>query len=174
MAKGNILSDSFEQLVELGQSTAKGGAKSIAQTFSPLKLLDHLTGKSNVDASAVNEHSEKTVETKGEKSTPLKFDKLQEQYKNQDKLKIESLRNRLFQLVKREDEKSLERKKTKEAEKKRKEEYEKQEKKKKLAQQHQTQQIIEEPHGKIRRSIFSPKKVVQRTQAEVRPATGKQ
>lgn len=170
MAKGNILSDTFEQLAELGQTTAKQGAKQVAQTFSPLKILENVTQGSS---SAVEERSGNTAEVKGNKSTPLDFDKLQKKYQDQDKLKTQVLRNRLFQMVKREDEKSLERKKAEHEEKKRKEEYEKQEKKKQLARQ-QEAQSAEIPQGKQRRSIFSPKKMAQRAQAEVRPATGKQ
>lgn len=177
MAKGNILSDSFEQIVELGQSTAKQGVKSVAQTFSPLKLLDHLTGKTQGSTSEVKESAGgggDTSEVKGDKSTPLNFDKLQQKFKDQDETKMEALRNRLFQIVKREDEKSLERKKTEEQQKKQKEEAEKEQKKRQQLQQQKAQQAEEEPRGKIRRSIFSPKKVAQRSQQEVRPAAGKQ
>ena len=35
MAKGNILSDTFEQLAELGASTAKQTVKSVAQIVNP-------------------------------------------------------------------------------------------------------------------------------------------
>ncbi len=174
MAKGNILQDSFEQLVELGKTTTKQGAKQVAQTFSPLKMIDNAIkgGENGTDQRGLSEGS-KTAEVKENKNTPLDFDKLQKKYQDQDKLKTESLRNRLFQMVKREDEKSLERKKAEEQEKMRKEEYEKQEKKKQKAQEQQLQST-ETPHGKQRRSIFSPKKAAQKTHAEVRPATGKQ
>ena len=172
MAKGNILHDSFEQLAELGKTTAKQGAKQVGQTFSPLKLLEHASGK-NQDVNDKEKEQIDELKKKKDASTPLDFDKLQKKYQNQDKLKTESLRNRLFQMVKREDEKSLERKKAEEQEKKRKEEYEKQEKKKQLAQQQQVQSA-EIPQGKQRRSIFSPKKAAQRNVAETRPATGKQ
>lgn len=178
MAKGNILSDTFEQLAELGQTTAKQGAKQVGQTFSPLKLLDQLTGKTQGSISEVKGDSAEggrgSSEVKGGKSTPLNLDKLHQKYQNQDKVKMESLRHHLFQLVKREDEKSLERKKAEKQEKEKQEEKEKQAKKKQQAQQQQVQQLEEEPHGKIRRSIFSPKKVAKRQTLEVRPSAGKQ
>ena len=168
MAKGKILQDSFEQLAEFGKTTAKQGAKQVAKTFSPLKMINSI-----IKGAENGSEDSNTAEVKEKKSTPLDFDKLQKKYQDQDKLKTESLRNRLFQMVKREDEKSLERKKAEEQEKKRKEEYEKQEKKKKQVQQQQVQSA-EIPRGKQRRSIFSSKKTAQRAQVEVRPATGKQ
>jgi len=169
MPKGNILSDSFEQLAELGQTTVKQGSKQIAQTFSPLKILETINPQSPQSL-----ESPKSPESpKKDSTTPLDFSKLQNSYKNQEKVKMESLRNRLFQMVKREDEKSLERKKAEEQEKKRKESTEKQEKNRQIAAQ-QSQQSEGEPQGKVRRSIFSHKKVAQRSQAEVKPATGKQ
>jgi len=168
MAKGNILQDSFEQLAELGKTTTKQGGKQIVQTFNPLKILENTTGEGqNTDK------QKEELKKKKDASTPLDFEKLQKKYQDEDKLKTESLRNRLFQMVKREDEKSLEREKAEGQEKKQKEEYEKQEKKKQKAQQQQIE-FLEEPQGKIRRSIFSPKKVSQRNVAETRPATGKQ
>lgn len=170
MAKGKILHDSFEQLAELGKTTAKQGAKQVAKTFSPLKLFEQATGQNQDDNG--NEQTDE-LKKKKDASTPLDLDKLQKKYQDQDKLKTQLLRNRLFQMVKREDEKSLERKKADQQEKKRKEEYEKQEKKKQQVQQQQVQSA-ETPRGKQRRSIFSPKKVAQRAQAEVRPAIGKQ
>ena len=175
MTKGNVLSDSFEQLVELGQSTAKQGAKQVAQTFSPLKMIDNAIkgGEGGLDHRSLDEGG-KTAEVKGNKSTPLDLNKLQKKFQDQDKVKLESLRNRLFQIVKREDEKSLERKKAEEEQKKQKEEAEKEQKKRQQLQQQKAQQVKEEPRGKIRRSIFSPKKVAQRSQQEVKPAAGKQ
>lgn len=45
MAKGSILEDTFEQLVELGQSTAKKTVKSVAQTLNP---FDKTSGGKNL------------------------------------------------------------------------------------------------------------------------------
>jgi len=170
MAKGNILQDSFEQIVELGQTTAKQGVKQISQTFSPLKILENITQNSPSTPSLLEKQSNEKNESK---STPLDLEKLKKNYEDQDKIKTESLRKRLFQLIKQQEEKTLEEKKAEEEKKRKKEEYEKEEKKKQLAQQKQAQET-EIPQGKQRRSIFSPKKVVKREQAEVRPASGKQ
>jgi hypothetical protein len=61
-----------------------------------------------------------------------------------------------------------------EAQKKRQEEYEIQEKKRKEQEKKQQKQQGNIPQGKIRRSIFSSKKISERQHAELKPATGKQ
>ena len=170
MTKGNLFEDTFEQLVELGSSTAKKSVQQIAATFNPLNLAKKLTRE---QTSEVEQRSKKTAEIRRDKDhTPLDFKKLQAKFDDRDKLQAEALRNRLFQIVKREDEKSLEKEEMEEVEIKRKEEYIAQDKKRKEQEKKQQQGDI--PTGKIRRSIFSSKKTVDRQHAELKPATGKQ
>ena len=145
MAKGNLFEDTFEQLVELGQSTTKN-TNHPKSPESPKNSKNH---------------------------TPVDFDKLKNKFQDKDKLQAEALRNRLFQIVKREDEKILEQKDMEEAQKKRQQEYEVQEKKRKEQEKKQQQQG-NIPSGKIRRSIFSSKKTAERQHAELKPASGKQ
>ena len=168
MAKGKLLEDTFEQLAELGQSTAKKTVKSMAQILNPFDK----TASSEVN----NEQNKaRTAEVKrGKDHTPLDFKKLQERFKDKEKMKMEGLRNRLFQIVRREDEKVLERKEMEEAQKKRQEEYLVQEKKRKEQERKQQEQQGNIPKGKIRRSIFSSKKTAERQHVELKPATGKQ
>ncbi len=169
MTKPGFFDDTFEKLVELGSSTAKKTGKSLAQTFSPLRLLEKAVGLDTNQAD--NQNKEKNV---GKDShTPLNFKRLKEKYDQQDKQKEMALRNRLFQLVKQGEEKEMERKKQEEMAKKQQEEREKAEKerKKKLEEQQQAQELI--PRGKIRRSIFSPKKAAQQKHAEFKPAGSK-
>jgi len=64
-------------------------------------------------------------------------------------------------------------KKKEEQEKKQREIYELQEKKKK-EEEKKKQQAGDIPQGKVRRSIFSAKKVAQRSHTETKPSTGKQ
>jgi len=171
MPKGSFWSDTFEQLAELGKSTAKQSVQAVKQTFDPLKMMEK-----TVNPNAKNDKGIEQLEKgKGEKQshTPLDFNKLENQYQNQDKMKADALRNRLFQLVKSEDKKILQEKKQEELQKKRQEEYEKQEKKRRQQQQ-AMQQPADIPHGKERKSIFSHKKVAQREKTEVKPASGKQ
>ncbi|MFA6081635.1 MAG: hypothetical protein WC741_04485 [Patescibacteria group bacterium] len=170
MTKGTILGDTFEQLAELGTSTAKHTVKSVAQIINP---FDKAAGKT----SEVNpeQNSAKTSEVKhGENHTPVNFDKLKNKFQDKDKLQAEALRNRLFQIVRREDEKVLERKEMEEAQKKRQEEYKMQEKKKKEQQQKTQWQQGDMPTGKAKRGTMSRKKASEQQHVENKPASGKQ
>jgi len=171
MAKGNILSDTFEHLAELGQSTAKQAVKSVVQIVNPFdKTSGAKTSEVNQEPSQV-----RTSEVKrGKDHTPLDFQKLKNKFQSKDKLQAEALRNRLFQIVKREDEKILERKDMEEAQKKRREEYEEQEKKRKDQQQKQSQQQDSLPTGKAKRGTMSRKRSSEQQHAENKPGTGKQ
>lgn len=171
MPKGSFLEDTFEKLAELGVSTVKKSGVAVKQTFDPLRLAEKTVG-SNTPQDKGMEKLEKGQSQK-QKHTPLDFDKLQKKYQDQDAIKMDTLRNRLFQLVKGADEKILQEKKLEEQRKKQKEVYELQEKRRKEEERKRIeQQAI--PQGKIRRSIFSAKKVAKREQAEVKPAAGKQ
>src|SRR3989338_10304939 len=132
MTKGSLLEDTFEQLVELGQSTAKKTVKSVAQTLNP---FDKTSGGKTSEVNSEQNQARTSEVKRGNNHTPVDFDKLKNKFQDKDKLQAEALRNRLFQIVKREDEKSLERKEMEEAQKKRQEEYEVQEKKRKEQQQ---------------------------------------
>ncbi|MEK7110009.1 MAG: hypothetical protein AAB876_02205 [Patescibacteria group bacterium] len=164
MTKGSILEDTFEQLAELGVSTAKQTVKSVAQIvnpFSPNK--SHESNKSN------------SPEVKrGNNHTPVDFDKLKNKFQDKDKLQAEALRNRLFQIVKREDEKIIERKDMEETQKKRQEEYDEQEKKRKEQQKKIQSQQGGIPTGKAKRGFISRKKTVEQQHVENKPASGKQ
>lgn len=153
MAKGGFFEDTFEKILD------------------PLQMLDQVTGQSSSDRGI--EQTEKG-RSKKQKHTPLEFQKLQKKYQDQDKMKVDALRQRLFQIVKRGEEKVLMEKRQEEMEKKRKETYEEMEKKRKEEEKKRREAAQFIPQGKIRRSIFSPKKVAKREQAEVRPSTGKQ
>ena len=181
-----ILEDSFEKLVEQSRTQAKKTAKTavdqIKQTFSPSKMWEQILGVSpstsesgNVTSEVEEERSDgKTSEVKKTGNhTPLNLEKLGKKYQEKEKQKTENLRQKLFQLVKRGEEEVLQQKKQEEQEKEQKEVYEVEEKKKKLAEKQKQEQMDDIPKGKIRRSIFSPKKVAQRQNAEVKPATGK-
>lgn len=172
MTKLGFWSDAFEQLAELGQSTAKQTVKGVTQTFSPLKILEK-TLSSNIPNPPTS-LIEKREGANQLNHTTLNFEKLQQKYAEQDKAKTETLRQRLFQLVKRGEEEILQKEKQEELEKKRLEAYREQKKQRKQQEKKLQEQQAETPKGKIRRSIFSPKKVAQRQQAEVKPATGKQ
>ena len=173
------LEDSFEKLVEQGTTHAKKAVKTatqqLKQAVNPTKMWEELLGISSGTSEVKEERSNgRTSEVKRDSNhTQLNFEKLGKKYQDQEAQKTEALRQRLFQLVKRGEEKILLEKKQEEEEKKRKEAYEVQMKKKK-EEEKKKQQAGELPKGKVRRSIFSPKKVAQRQHAETKPSSGKQ
>lgn len=169
MTKGKLLDDTFEQLTELGKSTAKQTVKSVAQIFNPLSFFEK---KSDDNSQPLPEQLKNQEQSKRKNHTPLNFERLNEKFKQQEKAKTEALRQRLFQMMKREEEKVLQEKKQKELQKQRQEEYERQEKERQKKEKQENFTPI--PMGKIRRSIFSPKRVAQRSHAETKPSVGKQ
>jgi hypothetical protein len=150
MTHKGFTQDTFEQLLELGQSTAKQTVKSVTSTFNPLApVLEKGTSSQDTQGQA-KEQMEKMK--KEGNSTPLDFDNLQKKYENQDKAKHDALKNRLFQLVKSGEEQVMMENKKQVEEKKREEVYLEQEKKKK---QHEAQaQQTDEPQGKERKSVL--------------------
>lgn len=162
--------------MEAGQTMAKSGAKQLKQTFNPLSMLKNSFGGEAGNGQGMNKEMQKMKEGMDKKSTPLDFMKLQEKYNNQDKVKTDALRNRLFQMVKSGDEKILMEKKQKEEEKKRTIAWEEQEKRRKEAEKQRQAQMGGAPQGKERKSILGVKK--KKTQApaqmETKPSTGKQ
>jgi len=172
MAKGSVWSETIEQLAEFSKATVKHTGKALKQTFSPIELAKkaiNMDTKGNIAANQLEQ-----AQGKKPNHTPLDFNKLGNSYQDQAKLKADNLRNRYFQRAKSEEEKTLQEKQREEVEKKRKEEFEKNENKRREQQQAQAQSQSTEPRGKERRNIFSHKKVAQREQAEVKPASGKQ
>lgn len=172
-SKGRFLGDTFEQLSEFGQSTAKASVQAVKQSFIPLQILEQ---KNSPQSGQRGEKGLQQIEqavNKNGNHTPLDMEKLKKQYLNQDEQKAQALRNRLFQLVKSGEEKVLYEKKKEEEEKKRKEAYEEEEKKRKERENAQAQNAAI-PQGKQRKSIFSAKKVAKREQMEVKPSSGKQ
>lgn len=166
MTKGRLLEDTFEQLVELGASTAKKTVKQIGQTLNPLSIFDQ---NQNFNEST----KQKTEQLKKQPNhTPLNFEELNKKIQNQEKAKQESLRQRLFQMVKEAEKKAIEEEKQKEIQKRR-EEYAREQEKNQQRQKQQEEAFII-PQGKIRRSIFSPKKVAQRQHIETKASVGKQ
>jgi len=182
-----ILEDTFEKLVEQGTTQAKKAVKStvnqVKQTISPTKMWEQLLGVSSDTTEqsglaprspAQRDEVGKTSEVKRDGNhTPLNLEKLGKSYQDKEKQKTEVLKQRLFQLVKRGEEEILQANKQEEMEKKRKEAYEIEMKKRK-EEEKKKQQAGEIPRGKVRRSIFSPKKAAQRQHAELKPASGKQ
>ncbi|MFH1826827.1 MAG: hypothetical protein ABH812_00115 [bacterium] len=169
MAKGRILEDTFEKIAELGGSTAKHAAKQTAQTFSPLNIFDSILKPAKTIESEIKKAE---VEKKPGGHTPVNVDGLKKKYEGDDKQKESALRQRLFIMVKEGEETELEKKRKEEQEKKRMELQEEQQKKEEERKQKE-QDSGGLPQGKVRRSIFSPKKKAQMQHTETKPAVGK-
>lgn len=173
MAKGTIIGDTFEQLAELGQSTAKASAKQIGKTISPINMVRSVFGTETKSTDPKNALAEK-LKSQKKNHTELDFNKLQEKFTNKDKVQTDALRSRLFNMVKQSDERSLMEDRQKKMQQKQQETALEQQRKEQQQQQAFAQQQDNTPRGKERRSIFSRKKVADRQHAETKPATGKQ
>lgn len=170
MPKGNILRDTFEQLAELGVSSAKKTFKSVAQIVNP---FDKTSGGKTSEVSQEKNTGKTSEVNRGNNHTPVDFDRLKNKFQDKDKIQAEALRNQLFQLVKREDEKILERKDMNESQKKRQEEYDEQEKRRKEQQQKAQGQQGDIPVGKAKRGFMTRKKTSEQQHIENKPASGK-
>lgn len=172
MKKYTLVSDTFERAKEeLIEPTAKGVTQAIKDTFNPKTMLEQAFGFGpKQDKEQLNQLEKKMKN----KSTPLDLKKLQEKYQKQDQTKAVNLSRRFFERVKSEDEKALEKLKQKKQQEKQVEDYQKAEKEKKAKEEMLKAQAQITPRGKVRRSIFSAKKVAQREHLEVKPASGKQ
>lgn len=156
MNKGSLLSDTFEQLAELGKSTAQKAGQAV-------KSL------------TIDTVDKAQREMAGQNFTSLDKAKLETDYKKQDMEKAEEVRRELrryLDLQKSEEKKAVEARN--QEEEKRKEKLEEEEKLKKQKEQEAQKQITALPKGKERKSIFSAKKVAKRSQMETRAGSGKQ
>lgn len=167
---GSFWDDTFEQLEQLGKSTVKQTASSLKQTFSPASLIDHVTGHSSEQN---NTGLRAEQQKKGKNNTPLDLARLQETYANQDKQKTDALRNRLFQMVKGDEEKMLQMKKQEEQQKKQQLIYEEEDKARKKQQQNQ-QGAPGEATGKQKGRLGQARKKAHVPDpAEMKPNSGK-
>ncbi|MCL4364212.1 hypothetical protein M1328_03170 [Patescibacteria group bacterium] len=78
MAKGKLLEDTFEQLVELGSSTTKKTVKAVAQTLNPFD------GEKNDRQNQLNSQAEK-LKNKKNNHTPLGLRKIKRKIPGQRK-----------------------------------------------------------------------------------------
>jgi hypothetical protein len=178
MAVKKIIKDAFEQVFESGRDMAKSSAKQVAETLSP---WDMIRNSFTEQKDGQNDQLQKAKEQRGKggNNTPLNFDKLQKSYANQDQKKIESMKQRLFQMVKREDEKTLQRSQQAKAEKERSEAQEEAEKRRREEERRRQGAQSNAPEGKSGRgtALSGKKKKRQATEpqpAETKPGGGKQ
>jgi hypothetical protein len=171
MAKGQFWHDTFEQIAELGGSTAKKTVKAVTQTLNPLNTLT----PSTETLSKEQQEKMKSEAKKNNNSTPLDFNKLQQTYQDQDKIKEDALRRRLFQLVKDDEKKVIETNKQEKAQKEQQEAQDDVNKKKHLEEKNRQTESGSSPKGKERKSVLGggKKKASMEQHAEYKPSTGK-
>ncbi|MCS7093345.1 MAG: hypothetical protein NZL96_02890 [Patescibacteria group bacterium] len=169
MKKRIILDETFEQLKDLTNSTAKQAVKAINQAFNPLNYL--LSQEKPSHSSVDHDKEKKNIQPTNH--TPLNLEKLTANYQEQKRAQMKVIREELFRIVKGWEHQSLERKRSQEKEEERKRTLEEQ-KKQKIEEEKKKSSQQDIPQGKIRRSIFNPKKIAQRQHQEVRASFGKQ
>lgn len=169
-----LIDDILGELLELGQSTTQKTGQAIKSVTLDAfaKGAKELIGNSNNNPS---ETQPKNQEKQNKPNhTPLDIEKLQKIYEDQDKKKINQLRDHLFRLIKSEEKKAQEERKKEEMERKKKEEMEQEEKKRQQLLKAKQQEELPIPKGKERKSIFAPRKLIKRSLAETRVGAGKQ
>lgn len=176
MAVKKIIQNVFEQVREVGADMAKSSAKQVKETFSPWGMIKNSfveTDKSNQNQDA------KLIELQGKSgnSTKLDFDTLNKSYTNQDQQKIQAMKQRLFQIVKRDEEKTVQKSEQLKAEKGRQEVYEVSEKKRRIEEKRQNS-ASNAPEGKSGRGTAligkKKRKATEPQPAETKPGSSKQ
>lgn len=174
MNKGSLLSDTFEELVELGKSTTQktGGAVKTLTVGMAKKAGESAVG--NSATADVADQPEKTGERKN--YTELNSQRIEKNLRQQDQEEMNKVRQRLyehFNRYKEEEKKATAALQRIESERKQRQEQEEAEKKKALEEKQKKQELVV-PRGKERKSIFSAKKIAKRSQMETRVGSGKQ
>ena len=170
-----IVSNPFEQLFELGKSTARESVNAVGKVVSPLELLNSAMGSSG--AKQIEAEAGKAMtEMKSKGATPLNLKTLSEKYREQDEQKTkqlaEQLRKQYHRTSQQEELRIMQEREARLQQARQQTEREKTNKDEQLKKQQSYFKPI--PEGKKRRSIFSHKKLAQREQVEMKPASGKQ
>jgi len=152
--KVGFWSNTFETLEKFGKDTAKETARGVADTVNPFKK------EKTINPEEQEKESHKMEKKKRrEDFTPLDIEKLHGSYKSEDEIKAQALRQRLFQLVKKQERDIIEEDEKQKEEKKLREEQEEEERRKKEKERLKQEQESEIPKGKDQRgSAFAAKK----------------
>lgn len=165
---GNILSDIGEQFAELGKSTVKSTGKALKQTFSPLSMAESVLKGTQTEG----KQTENQEKGPGKDHTPLDIQKLQEKQSKSDSSQLDSLRQSLFQMTKKDEQTAIDANR-KQNEARMQEANDKEQRKKQNEMKTQISQEENEVHGKERKSLFSPKKKAQQKHTETKPSVSK-
>jgi len=156
---------------------AKSSAKQVKETFSPWDMIRNSFTETSNTQDQNTQSKLKEMQGKGEKHTPLDFDKLQKNYADQDKKNIESMKQRLFQLVKRDEEKTVMRGKQQKAEKERAVTQEEADEKRRKEDKKRQLSFSGAPQGRTGRGtalMGKKRKSTEPQPAETKPGSGKQ
>ena len=178
MALKKIIKNAFEQVYETGKDIAKSSVKQVAETLSPWDMIRNSFSEKK-DSQTGQLKKTKEQMGKGGNNTPLNFDRLQKSYANQDQKKIEAMKLRLFQLVKKDEEKTMQKSKQTKAEKERTIVQEEAEKRRREEDRKRQAAMAGAPEGKSERgtALSGKKKKRKPTEpqpAETKPGGGKQ
>ena len=149
MAVKKILKNAFEQVVETSKDVAKSSAKQIKDTLSPWDMIRNSFTETNPQKNMEHQMKSNEAQGKDEKHTPLNFDNLNKSYADQDKQKIDAMKQRLFQLVKNDSEKADQKTKQEKMQKERNEQQEEMDKKREEERRRQQSGMIS-PQGKLK------------------------
>lgn len=179
MALKKIIKNAFEQVYESSRDMAKSSAKQVKETFSPWDMIRNSFTEGSTGPDKIANQKQKEWQGKGGNNTPLNFDKLQKSYENQDQKKIKAVELRLFQIVKKDEEKTLQRNQQAKAEKERTIAQEEAEKRRREEERKRQAAMTGAPEGKNERgtALSGKKKKRKATDpqpAETKPGGGKQ
>jgi hypothetical protein len=171
MAVKKIIHNAFEQILESGRDVAKSSAKQVVETISPWDMIRNSFEGVDANKNATDPTTQmKELQGKSDKHTPLNFDNLQKSYADQDKQKMEAMKQRLFQIVRRDDEKSSMKSKQQKNEKEHAVVQEESDKRRR-EEEKRRQQSMSAPQGKLK---GRRKKPSEPQPAETKPGSSKQ
>ncbi len=175
MAVKKIIQNVYEQVRESGRDMAKSSAKQVKETFSPWEMIrNSFDTKESPDGNKDQLSKIKEEAGKGDKHTPIDFDKLQKSYADQDKQKIDMMKQRLFQLVKRDEEKTVMKGKQEKAEKQQAVTQEEIDKRRREEEKRRQEAVSAAPEGKAGRGGKKKRKATEPQPAETKPGSSKQ
>lgn len=176
MAVKKIIKNAFEQVLESGKTMATSSAKQVKETFNPWDMIRNSFTEG--DRSNQNPESKmKELQGKGGNHTPLNFESLEKSYAKQDNQKIQMMKQRLFQIVKRDEERTHQKTEQTKADKEKQVAYEENEKKRRAEEQRRMNAQSAAPEGKSGRGSALSRKKRKATEpqpAETKPGSSKQ
>lgn len=181
MAVKKIIHDAFEQVIESGKDMTKSSIKQVQETMSPWEMIRNSFADKNTETenqSISGQTKLKEAQGKEKKHTPLDFDTLQKSYADQDRKNIDEMKQRLFQLVKKGEEKTMMEGKQKKTEKEQVIIQEEAEKKRGEEERRRRLTMSDAPEGKSERGTAllqkKRRKPTEPQPAETKPGSGKQ